>query len=222
MRPLRIRDLKMFGFINQKREMVIEKKQEHKRMSRKNFTIKSLLFIMMCLFCVVNLFAGNSVSVKSGNSSVLKESSKALLEIDYSTTKVGNETLDEYLQRRGDDFVRDWPKDKEFAATYFKERFNKKSKGLQLTTDVSTVSYKIVIHVNSLDMGNGGSAFVPFSSAKAGGVIITGTIDIIDIKTNEVVCTLNVDEVKGVGHPSETVRLGAMYFELATQICKLK
>jgi len=181
-----------------------------------------LLFTIICLFCTVNLFAGNPVSVKSGKSSVLKESSKALLEIDYSTTKVGTQTLDEYLKNRGDDFVRDWPRDKEVTATYFREHFNKKSKGLQVTTDAPAAFYKIVIHVNNLDMGNGGSAFVPFASAKAGGVIMIGTVDIIDLKTNEVVCSLSVDEVKGLGTPSETARLGLMYFELATQMCKLK
>ena len=224
MRPTRIRELNMLQQTNLSNAM--EPKDHSKNgkslkslMSKKNLT---LLLTILCLFCTGNLFAGNPVSVKSGKSSVLKESSTALLEIDYSTTTVGKQTLDEYLKSRGDDFVRDWPRDKEVTATYFKERFNKKSKGLHLTTDASAASYKVLIRVNNLDMGNGGSAFVPFASAKAGGVIMTGTVDIIDLKTNEVVCSISVDEVKGLGTPSETARLGLMYFELATQICKLK
>ena len=187
-----------------------------------------LLCSLLCLLCTVNLFGGNSVSVKSGDASVFKKASKALLEIDYSSAKVGGKTLDDYLKERGDDFVRDWPRDKETAASYFKTRFNKKSKGMQLTTDASSASYKIVIHVNNLDMGNPASAIVANAvfgygiGAKAGGVIMTGTIDIIDMKTNEVVSVLYIDEVKGDGHPSETIRLGQMYVELATDICKLK
>jgi len=183
---------------------------------------KVLLFGLLCLFCTANVFAGNPVSVKSGSISVLKTPSKALLEVDYSAAKVGKETLDEYLKRRGDDFVRDWPRDKETAIQYFKARFDKKSKGMKLTTDESSASYKIVIRVKNLDMGNASGIFTPFASAKAGGVIMTGTIDIIDLATNKVVCVLNVDEVKGEGFVSETVRLGMMYNELATMICKLK
>jgi len=183
---------------------------------------KVLLGSLLCLFCIANVIAGNPVSVKSGENSVLKNASKALLEIDYSATKVGDETLDEYLKRRGDDFVSSWPQDKATTATMFKERFNKKSKGMKLGTDATDISYKFVIHVNSLDMGNGASAALPFSSAKAGGVIMSGTIDIIDVQTNEVVCILSVDNVKGDGTFSETTRLGLMYIELATSICKLK
>lgn len=190
----------------------------------KTKNMKKTLILLFALFCLssVNLFAGKPLSVKSGEISVLKKTSIALLEIDYSSTKVGTLTLDEYLKKRGDDFVRDWPQDKAKAALYFKERFNSKNKGMQVTTESTDVTYKIVIHVNSLDMGNGAGTFLPFSSAKAGGVIMTGTIGIIDMKTNEVVCLLSVNEVKGLGHPSETIRLGLMYFELATTICKLK
>jgi len=178
---------------------------------------------LLCLLSAVNVFAGNPVSVKSGDISVLKNQSNAILEIDYSNTKVDNkETLDEYLKRRGDDFVKDWPKDKETAANYFIGRFNNKNKGMQLLMEPATnANYKIVIHVNNLDMGNGGSTFNPYASPKAGGVIMTGTVDIVDMKTNKIVCTLTVDEVKGLGHVSETTRLGLMYFELATIICKL-
>ena len=179
---------------------------------------------LLCLLSAVNVFAGNPVSVKSGDISVLKNPSNAILEIDYSNTKVGNETLDEYLKGRGDDFVKDWPRDREVAANYFIGRFNKANKkGMQLIMGAANGSYnyKIVIHVNNLDMGNGSGTFVPYASAKAGGVIMSGTVDIIDMKTNKVVCTLNVDEVKGLSGASETVRLGLMYFELAASICKL-
>ena len=194
------------------------------RANKTNFKMNKtlLLFISLCLLYNVNLFAAKEVSVKSGTVSVLKNSSKALWEIDYSNAKVGDKTLDEYLQSRGEDFVKDWPRDKEIAANYFRDRFNKKNKGMKLTEEVSAASHKIVIRVNYLDMGNGASFLMPYASAKAGGCIMSGTIDIIDIKTNEVVCVLNVDKVKGNGTFSETIRLGLMYFELATLISKLK
>jgi len=186
---------------------------------------KVLLFSLLSLFCITNLVAGNPVTVKSGNISVLKTPSKALLEIDYSATKVGKQPLDEYLKGRGDDFVRDWPRESVTAASYFNSTFNKKSKGMKLTTDESAASYMILIRVKYLDMGNPGSFFVTMAvggSVKAGGVIMSGTVEIIDLVTKVPVCVLYVDEVKGESYPNDAIRMGMMYSELALKICKLK
>lgn len=180
------------------------------------------LFSLLCLFCTINIFAGNPVSVKSGTVAVLKSPSKALLEVDYSATKVGDQTLEEYLKGRGEDWVRDWPRDKETAISYFKATFNDKSKGMKITSDESVATHKIVIHVKTLDVGNATGIFMPFAPADAGGASMIGTVDIIDLQTNNVLCVLYVDEVKGDGTPSETIRMGMMYHELATKICKLK
>ena len=187
--------------------------------------MKRILFIVLCLFCTAHLFAGKPVRVKSGDISVLKTPSRVLLDIDYSEAKVGKVPLDEYLQKRGDDFVRDWPRESETAAAYFRSCFNKKSKGAKITTDESSAAYKILIRVKHLDMGNAGSFFVTMAvggSQKAGGVIMSGSIDIVDLATNKVVCVLYVDDVKGKGYPNEAIRRGMMYEELAKRICKLK
>lgn len=184
--------------------------------------MKKFVVSLVCLLCSATSFAGNPVEVKSGDLSVLKEKAQALLEFDYSAATVGEKTLNEYLKGRGDDFVRDWPTDILGAASYFTATFNKKNKkGMQISPNESAAAYKIIVHVKNLDMGNGGSTFVPFASAKAGGVIMTGTIDIVKLETNEIVCNLSVDEVKGIGTVSEAGRLTLMYGELATKLCKL-
>jgi len=187
---------------------------------------KLFLVCLLGLFCSVNfLIAGNPVSVKSGNVSVLKEVSKALLEIDYSSAKVGNLIFNDYLAAQGEDYVRDWPRESETATSYFRARFNKKSKGIKLTTDESVASYKIRITPKTIDMGNAGSFFVTMAvggSNKAGGVIMCGSIEIINLETNEVVCSLYADDVKGKSHFKDAIRLGYMYDELAKKICKLK
>jgi hypothetical protein len=182
--------------------------------------IKSFLISLLCLFGTVTLFAGNPVTVKSGDISVLKSPSIALLEVDWSATKVGDQTLEAYLQGRGEDWVRDWPRNKETAASYFKPRFNKKSKGMKVTNDESVATHKMVIHVKSMDVGNPWGTF--FGPPKAGGVIMIGTVDIVELATNRVLCVLYVDEVKGQGTMSETERMGLMFDMLATKICKLK
>lgn len=184
--------------------------------------MKRFLSIVMLLLSVVGIYAGNPVTVKAGNPVVFNETSQALVVVDYSKTMVKDQTLDAYLKSRGEDFVRDWPQDQDKALEYFVVRFNKKNKkGMQIGRHLTDAKYKMVIYVDYMDMGNGGSSFNPFASVKAGGVIMKGRCDVIDVKAGQYVCRMVFDEVKGVGHPSETVRLGMTYFELASNIFKL-
>lgn len=184
--------------------------------------MKRLLSIVMLLLSVVEIYAGNPVTVKAGNPVVFNETSQALVVVDYSKTMVKDQTLDAYLKSRGEDFVRDWPQDQDKALEYFVVRFNKKNKkGMQIGRHLTDAKYKMVIYVDYMDMGNGGSSFNPFASVKAGGVIMKGRCDVIDVKAGQYVCRMVFDEVKGLGHPSETVRLGMTYFELASNIFKL-
>ena len=75
---------------------------------------RAILFIF-CILVGVMSYAGDEISLKSGNPKVLYDNSKATLEIDYSKTMVKKETLKEYLNRRGADFVKDWPDDSKKA-----------------------------------------------------------------------------------------------------------
>lgn len=50
---------------------------------------------------------------------------------------------------------------------------------------------------------------------------MSGILEVVNTATDQAVCCLNVDEVKGLGHVSETVRLGMCYFEVASKIFKL-
>lgn len=184
--------------------------------------MKRLLSIVMLLLSVVGIYADNPVTVKAGNPVVFNETSQALVVVDYSKTMVKDQTLDAYLKSRGEDFVRDWPQDQDKALEYFVVRFNKKNKkGMQIGRHLTDAKYKMVIYVDYMDMGNGGSSFNPFASVKAGGVIMKGRCDVIDVKAGQYVCRMAFDEVKGLGNPSETVRLGMTYFELASNIFKL-
>lgn len=183
--------------------------------------MKKCFCLIMGIMTSLMSFAGDEITLRSGNPKVLYQAVSAALEIDYSSTMVKKETLDEYLKGRGEDFVRDWPEDIKKAQSYFVTRFNKKNKkGMQLVEADESVAYKMVIHISYLDMGNGGSAFNPWASAKAGGVIMNGVVDIIDLKKNKIVCSMSAEDVKGLGHVSETVRLGMCYFELASRMLK--
>ena len=185
--------------------------------------MKNLFFTaFLWLVCVTNVQAKNEVTIKSGDPASLKNAGEVTFEFDYTQTTIEGKPLMEYLQGRGDDFVRDWPGDSEKAATYFPIKFNKKNKlGITLVPSSNSAKYKLVIHVTKFDMGNGASAFVPFGGAKAGGVIMWGTAEFIDINTGNPCCTLEIDEVKGIGHPSEAVRRGLTYMELSKKMLKL-
>lgn len=183
--------------------------------------MKRISSTLLLLLMVVVAMA-EDVKLIGGSLSVFHEQENAFLEIDYSNTMVKDQTLSQYLKSRGADFERDWPEDKAKALEYFVVQFNRKNKkGLQvITTPGVKCKYKMVLHVTYLDMGNGASAFMPWSSAKAGGVIMNGIMDVGEMATGKAICRLASEEVKGLGHPSETVRLGMCYFEFAQRVFK--
>ena len=190
---------------------------------------KSLLLFVLCLFYTVAMFAAKPVTVQSGDVSVIKKPSIALLEINFADTKVGNETLDEYQTRRGKVIIREWKAVIASTKVSLPRFFNKKNRNrMQLTTEAVDASYKFIIHVNELNMGDSFSGTIaalanPFGFAgKAGGVLMNGTIDIIDMKTNNVVCRLNVNGIKGKGNVSLEHRFHSMFNYLSQTICGLK
>ena len=167
------------------------------------FSRKMLLLGLLCLFGVVTLFAAKTITLKSGDVSVVKKPALAFFEIDFSNAKVGDETMEEYQKRRGDDFIRDWPEAVKRSYVFFTKNFNKTNKkGIQLTTDKDAinVSYRFVVTVYNLNMGDGWSGLTPIHKNKAGGMLMSGSIDIIDMENNTVVCSFKFENVKGLGH----------------------
>ncbi len=178
------------------------------------------LFFILALCCASVAMYADDCELTKGSVAALKEKGElALLEVDYSKAKVKDQTLDEYLKGRGEDFVKDWPEDSKKAAAYFTTRFNRENKkGMTIPLDGEGAKYKIVLSLTDMDMGNASGAFTPFASAKAGGVIVSGSFTLIDLATNEELCVIEFKEVKGVRHMSETVRLGLAYMELAEKV----
>ena len=181
--------------------------------------MKKVFLTLMGLLAVVIANAYTCVNFNSGDPNILMQRVNISYEILWDEARVSNhENLlwKDYLNKRGADFVRDWPSDREKAEKYFVNRFNKKSDFLRIQ-DGSPV-YKMIVRPRTIDVGGVGAAFTPFSSAKAGGCIMDGTIEFVDLSKNQVVCILNVVEGKGLGHMSETIRLGLMLHEIAGDI----
>ena len=151
------------------------------------------------------------------------KSSTALFEIDFSEAKVGDETYEAYQERRGDAFIKEWSEAVATTHITFMNFFNRKNKkGLQLTSDATGATYKMLIKVSFLNMGDSFSTFMPYSNRKAGGMLMNGSIDIIDIGTNNIVCTLNINGVKGIGVSRAKDRLQSVFNYLADNICIVK
>lgn len=182
--------------------------------------MKKLLLLMAGVLFAMVADAYTCVSFKSGDPSILLKKVGITYEIDWDHARVvnyDNLLWQQYLKKRGADFVRDWPKDRKQAEKYFTVRFNKKSDYMQIVESGSG-EYKMVVKLSTIDVGNGGASFNPWASAKAGGVIMNGTIEFRN-KAGKVVCVLNIINAKGVGSASETIRLGVTLNEIAGDLC---
>jgi len=182
----------------------------------------TLLFSLLCLICTFSLFAQNPITVKSGNISVLSTATTASYEFDYSATKVDKQTLNEYLKSMGEDFVKEWPIAKEGAEKHFPLLFNKMNKKKMQISDAENVDYKMKIKIQSINMGEDAVVFVPYAPRTLGGAVITGTVDIIDNKTKNVVLSLDMGEVKGPHALTVRFRILLVYDELAKFLAKVK
>lgn len=177
---------------------------------------------MVGLVVALGASAYTCVKFKAGDPSVLMKKSRTSLEINYDECRVtnwDNVLFNEYLHKRGEDFVRDWPDDEVKARAFFVARFNRASDYLTIDEGGGNTEYKMVVRIKTLDVGNGGSAFNPWASAKAGGMIINGDIEIRNQNNNQLLCVLSIINGQGLANPSETNRLGLALSEVANDMC---
>ena len=142
--------------------------------------MKKYLLLVLVSLCVTSIRAkdGDQVTLQAGTANVIWTLSSAYFETYYSEAKVEGDTWDQWLQKKGDDYVRDWPSDKQKVDAYFMARFNKKTskkKGLALQNTDPNDAYRFVIHFTDIDMGSIGggvvaSVFLGGFARKSGGV----------------------------------------------------
>jgi hypothetical protein len=186
--------------------------------------IFTLLAVALLSIGSLNARKQDHVSVVSGDVDILGEKETLCsVKFDYSNTKVDEKPLMEYLKEKGDDYVNDWDEEATFAHQYFYVSFNDENRGMEVigfgTEDVYT--YEMTIHVDELDLGEGGSMFNPWARRDAGGMQMSGTVEIKKKDSGETVLVLKVDGIKGESHISQRVRMGLMYDNLAEEIADL-
>lgn len=165
-----------------------------------------LLFASLCFVLTATAKDGDQMRLDAGTVNYIWTLNSAFFNIDFSDARVEGKAWDNWLESKGDDYVKDWPTDIKNLETYFMSRFNKKTRkkgGLQLQNTNPEDKYKFVIHLDDLDMGSIGggvvaSAFLGVFAKKSGGVDLkSGYIDIVDQEANKVVCRLSFKDVRG-------------------------
>ena len=124
--------------------------------------MRKTLFTLAGLLVTIITNAYTCVTFNSGDPTILLKEAYISYEFDWDHARVTNHDnllWNDYLRKRGDDFVKDWPKDRKKVEEYFTIRFNKKSDFLQIK-DKSPV-YKMIVRPKTIDVGNGsvGGAF---------------------------------------------------------------
>lgn len=191
--------------------------------------MKKFLFTCCALALSMSVMAksGDKLTLQAGSANVIWNLSSAFFELDFSEANVEGKSMDGWLQEKGDDFVRDWPKDKTTVETVFVSLFNKKTKkknGLTLQTDNPNDSHKMIVHVQELDMGSIGGGVVSqvflgaFAGKSGGAELKSGYVDVVDMTANTVVCRLAFKDVKAHAQLSWTSQLTMVLEELRSEM----
>lgn len=142
--------------------------------------------------------------VTSGDFNVVRQPGKiGRLEVDFTQAKVGNlstmeitdQTFIDYLKENDQKVYMKWSEYQEEAIETFMERWNDAKKKVIKLTKKDTPDYIIKINAAQLDPGNSGAATWSWNK-RGGGIIISGTLEVIDAAGNSV-CKMNINRYRG-------------------------
>ena len=142
--------------------------------------------------------------VTSGDFNVVRQPGKiGRLEVDFTQAKVGNlstmeitdQTFIDYLKENDQNVYKKWSEYQEEAIETFMERWNDAKKKVIKLTKKDTPDYIIKINAAQLDPGNSGAATWSWNK-RGGGIIISGTLEVIDAAGNSV-CKMNINRYRG-------------------------
>ena len=171
------------------------------------------------LLCGVNVMAkGKSpVSVTSGSLDFIKKGGTAAVVFDYSGLQVNGLPLDDFLASQDEKFNNDWESvivpDVELLFRNMCSMFLNRGSFIVSPGDVvSTDDYKIVLRLTSLDLGSASGVYNPFAvSMKAGGAVISGSLEGIDNRSGETLCVVDFDKLQGAKGVSDKDRWSSAY-----------
>lgn len=138
-------------------------------------------------------------------------------EIVYEDLMVNDLPVNEFLQTMDEKFREAWSTEiVPFAETIgygMPTCINRKN-----VLDPENPTYKIVLTLNSLNLGSIGGIFNPFGTRKTGGSIIDGKMELFDAATNDSVLLITFNKIQGESDFSDSMRWALAYIDLAKKI----
>ena len=142
--------------------------------------------------------------VTSGDFKVVMQPGKiGRVEVDFTKAKIGNLSIMEitdqsfmdYLEANDKKVFKKWSEYQEEGEETFVDRWNDEKKKVIKLTKKGTPDYIIKINADMLDTGNSGAATWSWNK-RDGGIIISGTLEVIDAAGNSV-CKMNINRYRG-------------------------
>lgn len=84
--------------------------------------------------------------------------------------------------------------------------------------DKENPQYRFVLKLNELDLGNLSGILVPYTTFKTGGAVISGTLEVIDAKTNTSLILFTFNNIRGDVSYTKAERWEYAYAELGTRL----
>ena len=165
---------------------------------------KLFLLAVMAMMAIAVQADEEEFVVTSGDFNVVRQPGKiGRLEVDFTQAKVGNlstmeitdQTFMDYLAANDQKVFKKWSEYQEEAIETFMERWNDAKKKVIKLTKKDTPDYIIKINAAQLDPGNSGAATWSWNK-RGGGIIISGTLEVIDAAGNSV-CKMNINRYRG-------------------------
>jgi len=159
-----------------------------------------LVTLVMMTAMAANAKKNGTLDIISGDADVLKQNTKTITVVfDYDSTEIEGVSKAEYFKKRGEkdaNYAKDFDEQSEECRGWFIDRWNSESQMTRMQKTGPT-DYTMNVKFSSYDLGNSLAAhFGTIFNAKAGGVIMSGIIEVVDNATGQVVCTMEMDELK--------------------------
>jgi hypothetical protein len=165
---------------------------------------KLFLLAVMAMMAIAVQADEEEFVVTSGDFKVVMQPGKiGRVEVDFTKAKVGNLTTMEitdqsfidYLEANDQKVFKKWSEYQEEGEETFMDRWNDAKKKVIKLTKKGTPDYIIKINADKLDPGNSGAATWSWNK-RDGGIIISGTLEVIDAAGNSV-CKMNINRYRG-------------------------
>lgn len=180
--------------------------------------MKKFIFILFVV-CTATISKAGDINVISGDLSVVGNSSiTATVRFDYASMYIEDQPYMEYLEKRGADFIRNWPSESQMSEEYFIKCWNHDNKkGMQLSVAAKS-DYMMVIVVKEMDLGSSAASY--FVGFGAGGARMDGMMYLFKGSNHVPLLAVEIDGQTGRSGITEMIRRNDLYGELAEDMVK--